>query len=74
MPLTIKLFANFQHGRFAVAERDYPRGTTVGAMADDLGIARDEIGVLLVGGRHAELDHAPAPGDTVAIFPLLGGG
>ena len=74
MPMTIKLFATFQQGRFAVAERDYPRGTTLGAVVDDLGIARHEIGVLLVGGRHAELEHAPAPGETVAIFPLLGGG
>jgi sulfur-carrier protein len=74
MRLTIKLFATFQKNRFDVSPRDYPPGTTLAAIVDDLGILREEIGVLLVGGRHAELAHAPAPGDTVAIFPLLGGG
>jgi sulfur-carrier protein len=74
MPLTIKLFATFQKNRFDVASRDYPPGTTLAAIAEDLGIALEEIGVLLVGGRHAELAHAPVAGDTVAIFPLLGGG
>ena len=49
-------------------------GTTLGKIVDELGIAREEIGVLLVGGRHAELEHVPAAGDTIAIFPLLGGG
>jgi sulfur-carrier protein len=74
MSLTIKLFATFQRDRFDVASRDYPPGTTLAAIAEDLGIALEEIGVLLVGGRHAELAYAPVPGDTVAIFPLLGGG
>jgi sulfur-carrier protein len=74
MRLTIKLFATFQKGRFAAAERECPPGTTIASLVDALGIAREEIGVLLVGGRHADLEHAPAPDDTVAIFPLLGGG
>lgn len=74
MLLTIKLFATFQKGRFGVASREYPQGTTLASIAADLGIPADEIGVLLVAGRHAELEHAPAPGDTVSIFPLLGGG
>jgi molybdopterin synthase sulfur carrier subunit len=72
--LTIKLFATFRKGRFEAAPRECPPGTTVGEIVDELGIARDEIGVLLVSGRHAELEHVPAEGDTVAIFPLLGGG
>jgi sulfur-carrier protein len=74
MRLTIKLFATFQKNRFDVASREYPTGTTLAAIVDDLAIPREEVGVLLVGGRHAELSHAPAAADTVAIFPLLGGG
>ncbi|HSD22103.1 MAG TPA: MoaD/ThiS family protein [Anaeromyxobacter sp.] len=72
--LTIKLFATFQKGRFEAAQRECPPGTTLGKIVDELGIAREEIGVLLVSGRHAELEHVPATGDTIAIFPLLGGG
>jgi sulfur-carrier protein len=74
MKLTVKLFATFRQGRFEVAELERPAGATVGSLADDLRIRRDEIGIVLVRGRHAGLDHQPAPGDTVSIFPLVGGG
>lgn len=74
MSVTVKLFATFQKGRFQVAPRACPPGTTLATLVDELAIPREEIGVLLVGGRHAELEHAPAPGDVVSIFPLLGGG
>lgn len=74
MTLTVKLFATFREGRFEIAERDCPPGTTLAALLRDLGIVPEEVGVLLVGGRHATFDHVPAAGETVAIFPLLGGG
>jgi sulfur-carrier protein len=74
MQLTVKLFATFRQGRFEVARLEQPAGTTVGGIVDDLAIPRGEIGFVLVRGRHAELDHQPAPGDTVSIFPLVGGG
>ncbi|MBI5069914.1 MAG: MoaD/ThiS family protein [Deltaproteobacteria bacterium] len=74
MKLTVKLFATFRQGRFAEAELELAEGTTLGSLADGLRIPREEIGILMVGGRHAELAHRPAPGDVVAIFPLLGGG
>jgi molybdopterin synthase sulfur carrier subunit len=74
MQVTVKLFATFQRGRFVAARRDYPAGTTFAAIADDLGIARQEIGVLLVGGRHADLERSASEDDVVSMFPLLGGG
>ena len=74
MQVTVKLFATFRTGRFDVAQMEHPPGTTVGGIVDALGIAREEIGILMVSGRHAEVDDRPAPGDTVAIFPLVGGG
>lgn len=74
MTLTVKLFATFRQGRFEIAERDCPPGTTLSTLVRDLGILPEEVGVLLVGGRHADLEHVPAAGDTVSIFPLLGGG
>lgn len=74
MKLTVKLFATFRQGRFAEAELDPAEGTTLGGLAEALGIPREEIGILMVGGRHAELEHRLRAGDVVAIFPLLGGG
>jgi molybdopterin converting factor small subunit len=74
MQVTVKLFATFQNGRFDVAPLECPSGTTLAGIVDGLGIAREEIGILMVHGRHAELAHAARHGDTIAIFPLLGGG
>ena len=69
MQVTVKLFATFRTGRFDVARQEHPEGTTVGGIVDALGIPRDEIGILMVSGRHAELDQQAAPGDTISIFP-----
>jgi molybdopterin synthase sulfur carrier subunit len=74
MRLTIKLFATFRAGRFDVAQVEHPPGVTLASIVDELGIPRHEIGILMVSGRHAELQHQPAAGDTVSIFPLVGGG
>ncbi len=74
MQVTVKLFATFRTGRFDVAQLEHPAGTTVGGIVDALGIPRGEIGILMVSGRHADLDEQPTHGDTIAIFPLVGGG
>jgi molybdopterin synthase sulfur carrier subunit len=74
MLVTIKLFATFRTGRFDVAQVEQPPAATLGSIVDALGIPRDEIGILLLGGRHADLNHQPSSGDVVSIFPLVGGG
>jgi molybdopterin converting factor small subunit len=74
MTLKVKLFATFREGRFDVADLDVPPGATLGDLIDGLGIGREQVGILLVGGRHAELAHVPVAGETVSIFPLVGGG
>jgi len=74
MVLTVKLFATFRTGRFEVAELEQPAGATLGTLVDALGIRRDEIGIMMVKGRHADLEHQPRDGDVVSIFPLVGGG
>jgi len=74
MLVTVKLFATFRTGRFDVAQQEHPAGTTVGGIVDALGIPRSEIGILMVSGRDVDLELQPAPGDTISIFPLVGGG
>lgn len=72
--MTIKLFASFQKGRFAVETREYPPATTVEEIVNDLHIPKGEIGVMLANGRHVSFDHCPDVGDVLAIFPVIGGG
>ena len=74
MQLTIRLFAHFRDGRFREEVREVAPGTTVGDIADALHIARDEVGVVLVNGRHAAFEQVTRPADVVSIFPLIGGG
>jgi molybdopterin converting factor small subunit len=74
MKLTVKLFATYRQGRFDVAELERPEGTTVARLLEELELPIPELGFVLVRGRHAELSRALAAGDTVSIFPKVGGG
>ena len=74
MKVTVKLFASFRTGRFAIEEREYPDGTTVGQVVEELGLLEQELGIMMVNSRHVKLDRTLAENDTLALFPLLGGG
>jgi molybdopterin synthase sulfur carrier subunit len=74
MVVTVKLFASFQEGRFDTAPREYPAGTRLAAVLDELHIPKETIGITLVNSRHADLERELTPGDVVSFFPLLGGG
>jgi molybdopterin synthase sulfur carrier subunit len=74
MKVTVKLFASFRTGRFDIESVDYPAGTTVADVADGLKLPLSELGIMMINGRHVKLDRPLADGDTLALFPLLGGG
>lgn len=74
MQVTVKLFASFRTGRFETARIDYPDGTTVVDVADRLKLPHAELGIMMVNNRHVKLEHVLAEGDSLALFPLLGGG
>jgi molybdopterin converting factor small subunit len=74
MKITVKLFATFRLGRFDIEIRDYPPGTLVGDVVKELDLADQQLGILLVNHRHVQLDYQLNDGETLAIFPLVGGG
>jgi len=74
MRVTVKLFATFRKGRFDMEVRIVHPGSTVSKIVEDAGLPESEIGILLVNGRHADRMRELTDGDTVAIFPLVGGG
>lgn len=74
MNITVKLFATFRTGRFVTQECEYPEGTTVASIVETLGIPENDLGIMLVNSRHVAINHKLSNGDTLAIFPLLGGG
>lgn len=74
MNITVKLFASFRTDRFDIEVKNYPDGTTVADVADSLNLPKSELGIMLVNSRHVKLDRILVDGETLALFPLLGGG
>ena len=74
MKVTVKLFASFRTGRFEIETVDYPEGTTVADVADSLKLPQSDLGIMMINNRHVKLDRVLADGETLALFPLLGGG
>jgi molybdopterin synthase sulfur carrier subunit len=72
--ITVKLFATFRRGRFLEAVRDYPAGTQISGVIADLEIEPSLIGIIFIGGKHEKPEYVLKDGDTLALFPLLGGG
>jgi sulfur-carrier protein len=74
MRVTVKLFATFRNGRFKIAEQDLPEGTECRRVVLDLGLTEEEIGIIMINGRHGALDQLLCAGDVLSLFPLVGGG
>ena len=74
MQVTIKLFANFRNNRFNKEVRTIAPDSTVGAIVSELALTEEEVGVILINGRHGNLDQPLTEGDILSLFPLVGGG
>lgn len=74
MRVTVKLFATFRDGRFKVEERELPEDTRLLDVLQPLNIKPEEIAICLVNGRNVNEQHILKDGDTVALFPPVGGG
>jgi len=72
--VTVKLFATFREGRFKVEERDLPQESKVLDVLEPLNISPEEIAICLVNGRNVNEQHVLNDGDTIALFPPVGGG
>lgn len=74
MKVTIKLFATLRIGRDKILLKDYPEGTLIKDIVKELEIDENDIAILLKNGISAKMDNALSEGDTLSIFPPIGGG
>ena len=74
MQITIKLFATFREGRFSIKQKDIAPETDIKKIVDELKIPEEELGIILVNSRHAGTQQILKDGDTLSLFPLVGGG
>jgi molybdopterin converting factor small subunit len=74
MRISVKLFATLREGRFTSDARDVSAGSTAGDVIRQLGIREEEAALILVNGKHGDMSTFLSEGDTVAVFPPIGGG
>jgi len=72
--VTVKLFATFRDGRFKVEEKELPEDSKVLSVLEPLNIKPEEVAICLVNGRNVNEQHVLSNGDTIALFPPVGGG
>jgi molybdopterin converting factor small subunit len=74
--VTVKLFAQYRKDRFKIEQRQYPKGVVVNDIITetDINIQDYPIGVMIVNGRHVQEEYVLQDGDTLALFPKVGGG
>lgn len=74
MRVTVKLFATLREGRFKAEEKELVDGSRVLDVFGMLNMKSEEIAICLVNGRDADEHHILKDGDTLALFPPVGGG
>jgi molybdopterin converting factor small subunit len=74
MQITVRLYLTFRTGRFRTEIRECPAGVTAAAVARRLAIHDADIGMVLVNDRQVELEQELVHGDTLSLFPVVGGG
>jgi len=74
MLVKVKLFATFRKGRFREKDMTLNEACTVGWVIDHLQIPRKELGVVFLNGLAANMDGVLKDGDTLSVFPMVGGG
>ena len=74
MKIRIKLAGVFRINRFKEEDRTYLPGITVREVVEDLRLPEHLLGIVVINGMHAGVEDVLQDGDTLALFPLLGGG
>jgi sulfur-carrier protein len=74
MKITIKLFATLRKGMFEEETREFTPGMAVKEVIRGLNIPGNQVTLILLNGRHAAPDTELHDGDTLSLFPPIGGG
>jgi molybdopterin synthase sulfur carrier subunit len=74
MKVNVKLFASLQRDRFIVGSYNGSATLTVRDVLASLKIPEEEAAIIFVNGRDRDVDAVIRDGDTLAVFPPVGGG
>ncbi len=74
MEVEVRLFATFRKGRWKSKHLEFDREISIREIIEQLEIKEKELGIVLVNGRHCDIDNVLKDGDVLALFPPIGGG
>jgi len=74
MKLSVKLFATLREGRGKQLDVEIDNGLSVLKVIEKLGIKKNDVSIILVNGINTNLDAVLSDGDTLSLFPPIGGG
>lgn len=74
MKILVKLFATFREGRENIQTLEVEEGSTPRDIFKILSIEESEVAIMLRNGRDRKNDIKLEEGDTLSLFPPVGGG
>jgi sulfur carrier protein len=74
MEINVKLFASLRDGRFKSDKAEFKEDSRVYDVIEKYELPFEEVAICYVNGRDADNDHVLKDGDTVSLFPPVGGG
>jgi len=74
MRITFELYASLGAGRFGENVLELPSGSSVQQIMKETGIPEPFMGIMVVNGKHAQLDTILEDGDKIDLLPIVGGG
>ena len=72
--IEVKLFATLRDKFALPADLDLSRPRQIADLLGDINLPAKKVAIIFVDGRHAELTDTVGPGQTLALFPPIGGG
>ncbi len=72
--VTVKLFAILRLNRKKEIILEMHEGVNVDSILEHLVISRQDATIMMVNGRHVRPEHILKNGDTLSLFPPVGGG
>jgi sulfur carrier protein len=73
MKVNVKLFAALREGRFNTEIADLEDGSSIHDVIKKYELPYEKVAICFVNGRDADNEHVLKNGDTVSLFPPVGG-
>lgn len=74
MEVNVKLFATLREGRFKEEKTKVQDNIQVKDVINKYDIPMEEVKICLINGKDADINQSLKNGDTLSIFPPIGGG